>query len=704
MSEERIGHYRIVAELGRGGMGIVYKAHEESLNRFVAIKVLGEHLAQDPDYVTRFVREAQSAAKLSHPNIVQIYFIGEDAGRHYFVMEYVSGRSLQHLLKNDGRMATARATRLVLQAASGLAAAHDQGVIHRDIKPANLILSDGNVLKIADFGLALMPDAASRLTVSGMFMGTPGYLSPEQCLDRDIDHRTDIYSLGVTFFEMLTGTMPFRADSPLALIRKITEVEPPSVADLNPDVDEPVRAILGRMMAKDRDQRYADAHQLAEALEDYLEATGARRETVAGARAVTPPPVPVADDGALNTSPTMAVDSGAGSAPAAPVATAAATGPAPGPPPPPPVPGSTGAAADQAGGAPWPDEEPPSSPVQEQAAVAAAPPPTQPRSGGSRVLMVVLVLVVLGVGLLGIGGLVAWRTGLLGRGVQMARAAFGGGKVAAAQAATEPMSADEVEVSSEEAPTAPEGGSEAPAVAGEGLSTAGATGSGGDVSQPGDQLGADQGEASQPAASSPRATAPDAAAAQPAVSGQRTSGRAHDARSSFQGGGEQAAPSTGGSSRSSRPQPAARAETAARPAAPARGTAVVVTGEPLLAGEVRSYLERRLGGAGVQLVDDGGLGGQSALAPGDVLARLRGDAATVVLAQVEYLGERQVRYMGRYDSVFDARITVQAYDVARGSRVGKPYSERVEYSHLNVGDKVERALVGESADLIRALR
>ena len=306
---ERIGHYRIVAELGRGGMGVVYKAHEESLNRFVAIKVLGEHLTEDPTQIERFIREAQSAASLSHPNIVQIYAVSEEDGRHYFVMEYVSGRSLQQILRTKGPLEPEQVARIALQTASGLEAAHEKGIIHRDIKPANLLIDDRGLVKIADFGLALMGEAASRLTATGMFMGTPGYLSPEQCLDQEVDNRTDIYSLGVTLFEALSGNTPFVADSPLALLRQIVDVEPPDLGELNPEVDPELRAIVARMMAKDRDLRVARCGELIGAFEAYLEARGAAGNLVErlAVSAAGAPPQPPAEDTQLDTEPTVAV-------------------------------------------------------------------------------------------------------------------------------------------------------------------------------------------------------------------------------------------------------------------------------------------------------------------------------------------------------------------------------------------------------------
>jgi len=377
---ERIGHYRIVAELGRGGMGVVYKAHEESLNRFVAIKILGEHLTEDPTQIERFIREAQSAASLNHPNIVQIYAVSEEDGRHYFVMEYVSGRSLQQILRAKGPLEPAQVARIALQTASGLGAAHEQGIIHRDIKPANLLIDNRGIVKIADFGLALMGDAASRLTATGMFMGTPGYLSPEQCLDQGVDNRTDIYSLGVTLFEALSGKTPFVADSPLALLRQIVDVEPPDLGELNPEVDPELCAIVARMMAKDRDLRVASCNELIGALEPYLEVRGAAGnlvERLSASVAEAPPP---AADSQLDSEPTVAA-SGSQSRP--------------GPPPGPPLDTALATARTEA-----PVVE--ASPLEEEPAMHR----------GTRLALVAALVVVLGLAAVVIAGVFAWRSGL----------------------------------------------------------------------------------------------------------------------------------------------------------------------------------------------------------------------------------------------------------------------------------------------------
>jgi serine/threonine-protein kinase len=285
---EKIGPYTVVSKLGRGGMGVVYKGRDESLNRFVAIKVLTESLSEDPTYLQRFVREAQAAASLSHPNIVQIFFIGQDdEGHPYFVMEFVPGQSLDHVLRSEGRIDNPRASQLMLQAAHGLAAAHDLGIIHRDIKPANLMLDDRGMVKIADFGLALPVDAENALTATGMFVGTPGYLSPEQYDGVKADHRTDIYALGVTYYMLLTGTPPFRGESPLALMKQVLDANPPDVATINPNIDPESRRILAKMIAKDPAQRYQNCHELVTDLENLLASMGVRSMT-AGLTTRTP--------------------------------------------------------------------------------------------------------------------------------------------------------------------------------------------------------------------------------------------------------------------------------------------------------------------------------------------------------------------------------------------------------------------------------
>jgi serine/threonine-protein kinase len=259
----RLGHYDIVAELGRGGMGVVYKGHETSLNRYVAIKVLADSLAHDEGVKERFLREARSMAALNDPHIIQIYFIGDDEGQTYFVMEFVEGESLGSMLKREGKLSVEQSAKVIQQTAMGLSTAHDRGVVHRDIKPGNLMINSRGAVKIADFGIALSNhDLSKKLTTTGEFVGTPGYLSPEVCLGKPVDQRSDIFSLGIVFFEMLTGRMPFTDESPLGLMLEVVKAEIPDVREMNADVDPEIARILDRMIAKDPAERYQNCHDL----------------------------------------------------------------------------------------------------------------------------------------------------------------------------------------------------------------------------------------------------------------------------------------------------------------------------------------------------------------------------------------------------------------------------------------------------------
>ncbi len=258
-----LGHYDIVSELGRGGMGVVYKGYETSLNRYVAIKVLADSLAHDASVKERFLREARSMASLNDPHIIQIYFIGDDEGQTFFVMEFVDGESLGSVLKRESKLKPEQAAKIIYQTAMGLSTAHDRGVIHRDIKPGNLMLTARGSVKIADFGIALTTqDFSKKLTSTGEFVGTPGYLSPEVCLGKPVDQRSDIFSLGIVLFECLAGRMPFTDESPLGLMLEVVKAEIPDVCTLNSEVDAELSRVLTRMIAKDPAERYQSCHEL----------------------------------------------------------------------------------------------------------------------------------------------------------------------------------------------------------------------------------------------------------------------------------------------------------------------------------------------------------------------------------------------------------------------------------------------------------
>lgn len=263
----QLGQYQILAKLGQGGMATVFKAHEQSLNRMVALKVLHPSLAENEEYIKRFKREAQSAAKLNHPNIVHIYSIGEDRGHHFFAMEMIKGDSLADFKRSGRKLDTQRILSITRQIASGLSAAHAAGLVHRDIKPSNIMLLEDGTVKVADFGIAQVSGGDTKLTMDGAVIGTPEYLSPEQCEGQPIDGRSDIYSLGVTLYELLSGKTPYQADTPVSMLMKIVKGEYPPLGSIVPDIPADIEALVKRMMATKVDQRFQNCQDLISAID-----------------------------------------------------------------------------------------------------------------------------------------------------------------------------------------------------------------------------------------------------------------------------------------------------------------------------------------------------------------------------------------------------------------------------------------------------
>ncbi len=253
---KKFGHYEVIAELGRGGMGVVYKAWEPSLNRHVAIKALGEHLLNDKDLIERFKREAKSMAAINHPNVIQVYFIGEQDGQPYFAMEFIRGMSLDELLKGGKALTVQHAKEILRQSCAGLSVAHAADLVHRDIKPANLMICEDGSVKVVDFGIAQTREFGDKLTNTGEFVGTPGYLSPEVCTGQDVDSRSDIFALGIVFYEMLAGKVPFENDSPLGLMLEVVQAEIPDIRNVNKKVDKKTHYILEKMIAKNPEERF----------------------------------------------------------------------------------------------------------------------------------------------------------------------------------------------------------------------------------------------------------------------------------------------------------------------------------------------------------------------------------------------------------------------------------------------------------------
>jgi serine/threonine protein kinase len=253
------GRYRVEEVLGSGGMAVVYAARDEELHRDVAVKLLADNLAEDPEFRERFLREARLAARLSHPNVVRVFDAGADGGRPYIVMELVRGETLADVLRREGRLDPAEVTRIGRQAAAGLAHAHAHGLVHRDVKPQNLLLREDGVVKVADFGIARPATATQRLTEVGAILGTAAYLAPEQAHGQDVSATADVYSLGVVLYECLTGRTPYRGDTLAQLLTAQERDAAEPVSDLAPGVPPQLEETVMRCLARNPEYRPASA-------------------------------------------------------------------------------------------------------------------------------------------------------------------------------------------------------------------------------------------------------------------------------------------------------------------------------------------------------------------------------------------------------------------------------------------------------------
>ncbi len=276
MMEEVIlnNRYRLIEPIGSGGMAVVYKATDTILQRRVAVKILREQFSSDPDFLTRFRREAQAAAKLDHPNIVIVHDVGQDGSRHYIVMEYIDGQDLKTLIrqKEQGRLSIAETLDFSIQVCAGVGHAHQAGLIHCDIKPQNVLINQQGQAKVADFGIARAfseADLQASETTSEGIWGSPHYFSPEQAAGEPLTPASDVYSIGVIMYEMLAGTLPFHAEKSTALALMHMREEPPPLAVRNPQVPPRLEWIIRKVLSKEPAARYRTAGQLAHILKEY---------------------------------------------------------------------------------------------------------------------------------------------------------------------------------------------------------------------------------------------------------------------------------------------------------------------------------------------------------------------------------------------------------------------------------------------------
>jgi len=278
------GRYQVVKELGRGAMGLVYQAHDPEIDRLIAIKALREDRLTSDSFVKRFLKESRAIGRLSHPNIVAVYDVGQDHGTVYIAMEFLEGKPLDSLLA-EKQFSISEIVNLGIQAAETLDYANQKGIVHRDVKPSNIILQANGQIKITDFGIAHIEDPSAPVqTQAGEILGTPAYMSPEQVLSQPIDGRSDLFSLGIILYELSAGKRPFSGANLAAIFQSITRENPPPPSQINPSLPQDFSQIVMKCLAKKPEERFQTGQALAASLKSFL----ANIEAPAGAERVTP--------------------------------------------------------------------------------------------------------------------------------------------------------------------------------------------------------------------------------------------------------------------------------------------------------------------------------------------------------------------------------------------------------------------------------
>ena len=275
--------FQLLREIGRGGMGIVYQAHDKQLKEQVAIKILSPLLSQNPEALERLKREVSTARRVTHPNVIRIHDISESEGLHYVSMEYFSGMTLREIIKRDGPRSAVQAALIASQICDGLESAHRQGVIHRDLKSHNIILNDALELKIIDFGLAYCAHHEG-MTATGLILGTPEYMAPEQVAGKKADERADIYAFGIILYELFTGKVPFTGETAIAVGFQQLNEQPQPPSSVNPRISAPLEAVILKALEKNPDDRYASISAMRVELEEafrQLPAVPAKEERAA---------------------------------------------------------------------------------------------------------------------------------------------------------------------------------------------------------------------------------------------------------------------------------------------------------------------------------------------------------------------------------------------------------------------------------------